>query len=266
MIIKYRKDFDFKFLSEEGLNAIELASKLNFVDCLKFLLSVKTNFCFFQTTSVLRTVINYKSNDAFSFLVSHLTSSSGYLDEIFSKSEFSLLWTNALTENNIFALKIILQNSKSQNFEDFIFIHEDSFNSCNIIHFATELGRKKGIEVLVKHFGKSSLMTLNKLGQTPFLVAVSKGDFDLMNKIIELNHNSIFKPDFNGNNALHIAVSLKLPLKCIKFLADLNMNWEAENFSGVTPLDLFENHALNLESEFQEDLNYIANRILQNKK
>lgn len=248
LLLKYRKSMDLREISPLGYNMMELAANSNFVDGIVLLQSIASsvNFNFFKSIGPLGYAIKNKAHDAVSKIIEIVTENSTKpLDRIYSHENITLLLCTAIRERELASLKLILQNIDSHDIKHFVrYLHDiDEENNSelfisSLLHFCIQSYYEEGFDVLVGHFRKHSLEITDRLGRTPFLLAVTLGYADFVCKIAKLNPESVHCVDINRNNALHITLNLYHSKAFLKLIVYLGIDIHAKNNANISPLEM----------------------------
>ena len=261
-LLTFEEDLNYRELSCSGYNLIEYAVKKNFSEGVEILCKTEGIPAKFFGIFTLKTAINCGANESLGILLKQITRNFS-LDLIFTSLEISLLIKKCLTKRNSVALKMILESVSSRSLEYFQVLNEEkAANNYNFITYAIEIDFIEAFDILVDHFGVEALEQVDNLGNSPFLIAVTNGSIELIQRIEKLNHKSVHITDNNQNNALHLALQLKQSYQVINTISGFNLNWEAENFESLTPIDLLK-HLSNFltEKEFMNIYNIVNKAI-----
>ena len=187
------RDLDFSVtLSNSALNFMEWAVKYDFIEAIRLLSNNRFGVNYFLCTTALKVAVYYKSHNALFFILQLLSVDNVPIDQIYSKDAIANLFMDCLTQNNTFALIMLLDVFSSTDIEDFKVFYENVNENnetiayyCNILHFSIRIGNEDGFEVLVTHFETDSLKTISHLGENTYLLATKCGNNYMVNRIAE---------------------------------------------------------------------------------
>ena len=241
LILKYRSDLDFFSDCEEiQMNMLEYAAKRNFFEAIALICDYESGLKLLRkSSSSIRFAIHFESDESIAILI-NLVTRYGSLDSVYNIKEILPLLVNSMLSSNLQALKLILNNLTSRFLQEFD-TDIDELSSCkNIIHYAITKDAKQAFDAILDHFHPSALDMTDVYGKNAFMIAVESGKFYCARKIARINPNSIHKLDIYRNNALHILLKSDHSLDLIKtFAFAFELNWEAVNSDGQTPISLF---------------------------